>query len=93
MIGNQMQNNIMFAECLMGPNLFELSDICDNNFDIITIINITIDLVKKVEILHNVNILHCDMKPDNICYGNLSTNNKDDLVKINLVDFGNSLLI
>ena len=76
----------------MGPNLLELSNICDNNLDEITIINITIELIKNMELIHNANILHSDIKPDNICYGNLSSGDKKELIKINLIDFGNSIL-
>ena len=56
----------------MGPALCDLLPICDNKFDIITIINISIDLINQIEIIHDCNIIQGDIKLSNIWYGNLS---------------------
>lgn len=82
---------IFIAESLMGPSLEELIDLCNNEIDINSAINIAIDLIEQIEVLHNSNILHCDIKSTNICYGNLSCEKDNMIRKLSFIDFGNSL--
>lgn len=83
-------NFIYFAESFMGINLKDLVKLCDKNVDLITVINVFIDLINQIEVLHENNILHCDIKTSNICYGNLSMNGKNYSRIMGYVDFGNS---
>ena len=74
------------SEELMGPNLQKLYEYCDEKIDIKTMCNIGIDLLSSINAIHKKNILHCDIKPTNICW-NIMDNYEihPDLV---IIDFG-----
>ena len=76
-------------ESLMGPSIELLKDICGGKFNLFTTINIGIDLIKNIRILHDSGIIHRDLKPNNIVFGSLGTNFENKL-NIGIVDFGNS---
>lgn len=59
-------NFFYLVESLMGPTLKSLYKLCDKIFDFYTIINIAIDLIKNIKILHDCGFLHRDLKPDNL---------------------------
>ena len=82
-----------FIESLMGPNLKALFKICNKHFDYITIINIGIDIISNLKILHDLGFVHRDLKPDNLVFGNLSYENFKWKSQIGLIDFGNSGII
>ena len=46
------ENYAYFVEGFMGFNLKYLFEICENKFDLITVINIGIDLIKNIKIMH-----------------------------------------
>ena len=77
-------------ESLMGPNLKSLYKICDKDFDFLTIINIGIDLIKNIKILHDFGFVHRDLKPDNLTFGNLCDENDDMKNEVGILDFSNS---
>ena len=83
---------IFIIESLMGPTLKDLINVCGGTIDLISLYNISIDLINQVKILHESNILHGDIKPSNICYGNLSQKGKTFKRTIGFLDFGNSLI-
>ena len=64
-----------FIEGMMGFNLNDLFKLCDRNFDLITVINIGIDLIKNIKILHDKGFIHRDLKPDNLVFGCLCPEN------------------
>ena len=58
------------VESLMGPSMEDLFYLCGECFDLLSIYNITIDLINNIRIIHESNLVHGDIKETNICYGN-----------------------
>ena len=54
---------------LLGPNLEQLFNFCDNQFTIPTTINIGLQILNKLEFLHGKNFVHRDLKPENLVIG------------------------
>lgn len=67
----------------LGKSLESLFQDSKHTFSLKTIIMLAIDLISLIEYLHNNNILHRDLKPDNIVIGNETKSNL-----LYLVDFG-----
>ena len=53
----------------MGFNLNYLFNLCSLKFDLMTVINIGIDLIKIIKILNEKGSIHSDLKPDNLVFG------------------------
>lgn len=77
----------------MGPTLHQLFKICDKSFDLITILNIGIDLINNIRILHELGFMHRDLKPSNLVFGNMSYENYDKKDEIGIIDFGNGKIL
>ena len=60
---------------MMSFNLNDLFKLCERQFDLMTIINIGIDLIKTIEILHEKGFIHRDLKTDNLVFGCLCLEN------------------
>ena len=82
------QNDFILVETLHGPNLRELLNFMNGSFPIETVANVGIQLLSRLEVLHKIGILHLDIKPSNIVYGNLSSINNCDQGNILLIDYG-----
>lgn len=82
------KNNKIIIESLHGPNLIKLLDFCKGKFPMYTILSIAIELLKRLEALHKNGILHKDIKPSNIVFGNFSTQKIDEKDSLYLVDYG-----
>ena len=80
--------NFVLIESLLGPNLRTLLNFMGGAFNIQTFANIGIQLLQRIEALHKKGILHLDIKPANIVYGNLSSENNKDQGNILLIDYG-----
>ena len=80
--------NFVLIESLLGPNLRVLLNFMGGSFNIQTVANIGIQLLERIEVLHKKGILHLDIKPANIVYGNLSSENNKDQGNILLIDYG-----
>ena len=71
----ESKENYYIVENLFGPSLDFLLDMCDGAFDLFTTINIGIDAIKNIQILHGQGFLHRDLKPNNLAFGSLSKYN------------------
>ena len=68
---------------ILGPNLRQLFDFCEKRFTLKTILSIGIQMLQRLEFLHDMGYLHRDLKPENICIGQGKRSNL-----IHLIDFG-----
>ena len=67
----------------LGPSLEDLFVFCGRRFSLNTICLIAIQLIRRLELIHNSGIIHRDIKPDNFLIGL-----KENRSKIFIVDFG-----
>ena len=77
-----MQFHVMVMD-LLGPSLEDLFQSCKRNFDLKTVLMIAIQLVRRIEKVHEERIIHRDIKPDNFLMG---LGKKGNLVYA--IDFG-----
>ena len=92
----------VIVESLLGPSIDKLFKYCGRVFPLKTVCLIGIEMVKRLESMHEKGILHRDLKPNNFTWGNYnssynninnynSTNNNNyklDINTIYLIDFG-----
>ena len=65
---------------LLGPSLEDLFASCKRNFDLKTVLMIAVQLIKRIEKVHEERIIHRDIKPDNLLL--------DSKGHVKLSDFG-----
>ena len=91
----------IIVESLLGPSLDKLFKYCGRKFPLKTVCLIGKEMVKRLETMHEKGILHRDLKPNNLTWGNynssynnlsnhdlINNNNKLDINTIYLIDFG-----
>ena len=83
-------NHAYFIKGMMSFNLNDLFNLCIRQFDLMTVINIGIDLIKTIKILYEKDFIHWDLKPDNLVFGCLCQENIKFKNIIGIIDFGNS---
>ena len=80
------ENNAYFNSLVMeklGPSLEDLFKLCNKKFSIETTIKLGINILSRLEFIHDRNIIHRDIKPDCFLFGeNLKSST------IYLIDFG-----
>ncbi|GFS74588.1 casein kinase I isoform epsilon [Nephila pilipes] len=80
--GSEGDYNVMVME-LLGPSLKDLFISCNRKFSLKTVLLLADQLISVIEYIHTNNVIHRDIKPDNILMG---LGKKKNLVYI--VDFG-----
>ena len=78
--GHFMENNILIMEKL-GCNLEDLFEQCDRRLTLKSILFLTLQLLKRFEVIHSCEILYRDVKPENFMLGT-----SDHTVHV--IDFG-----
>ena len=92
----------IIVESLLGPSLDKLFKYCGRKFPLKTVCLIGKEIVKRLEDMHERGILHRDLKPNNLTWGNFNSsyNNRSNYNQINnicnnldiktifLIDFG-----
>jgi serine/threonine protein kinase len=74
--------NILVMDYL-GPSLEDLFSFCNKFFSVKTVLMIGIQVINRIESLHNIGYIHRDIKPDNFLIG---TNGKKS--RIFMIDMG-----
>lgn len=87
---NEKQIEDYLPISLMGPNLFQFKKFYDKPFDKKTIINIALNLVRQLEYISSKNVLHHDIKPENVAVGVIKKS-KFKSKELYLIDFGLSI--
>ena len=57
-------------ESLLGPSLDKLFNLCGRIFPLKAVSLIGIEIIKLSEVMHEKEILHRDLKPNNLARGN-----------------------
>ena len=92
----------IIVESLLGPSLDKLFKYCGRKFPLKTVCLIGKEIVKRLEDMHERGILHRDLKPNNLTWGNFNSSynnisnynsinnicNNLDIKTIFLIDFG-----
>jgi serine/threonine protein kinase len=73
---------------LLGPSLKKLLVFCNGKFDFGTVCHIGIEILNRLELLHDNDILHNDIKPSNLAWGRYSNGLIENKETIYLTDFG-----
>lgn len=74
----------LMAMELLGPNLEDLLQYCDNVFSLKTVLMIGIQMVSRLEHMHGKGYVHRDIKPQNILMGCGRTANTVFLIDLGL---------
>ena len=80
------KRNILI-ESLLGPSLNKIIRFTDSEFEISTVVIIGIQMVMVLKNLHDIGIIHNDIKPSNICWGKFINGIFDEKKNFFLIDF------
>lgn len=80
--GSHQDWNFMIME-LLGPSLSDLYSYCGFKFTLQTILLIAIQMIQRIQDLHNKNFIHRDIKPENFLIGVAEKTNV-----VHVIDFG-----
>jgi len=82
--GQEGLHNILVID-LLGPSLEDLFDMCGRKFAIKTVCMAARQMISRVQIIHEKNLIYRDIKPDNFLIGRPGTKGAN---VIHVVDFG-----
>ena len=80
----------IIVESLLGPSLDKLFKYCGRKFPLKTVSIIGKEMVKRLETMHEKGILHRDLKPNNLTWGNFNSS-YNDLTNINSTNSINNI--
>lgn len=72
--------NVMVME-LLGPSLEDLFNFCSRRFTMKTVLMLALQMIERIEYLHQKSYVHRDIKPENFTIGT-------DSNVVHLIDFG-----
>ena len=79
-----MENEFIYlVSNLLGPSIEDLYNFCGGKFSLKTILMLFHQLLERVEYMHDMGVIHRDIKPDNIMMGLGPASNT-----VHLIDFG-----
>ena len=79
----------IIVESLLGPSLDKLFKFCGKIFPLKTVCLIGIELVKRLETMHNKGIIHRDLKPNNLAWGNFNNSYNNIFLNNNNYNYNN----
>ncbi|KAH8104254.1 kinase-like domain-containing protein, partial [Phellopilus nigrolimitatus] len=82
--GQEGLHNVLVID-LLGPNLEDLFDMCTRKFAIKTVCMLALQMISRVESVHNKSLIYRDIKPDNFLIGPPGTKYANTIY---LIDFG-----
>ena len=80
----------IIVESLLGPSLDKLFKYCGRKFPLKTVCIIGKEMVKRLETMHEKGILHRDLKPNNLTWGNFNSS-YNDITNINSTNSINNI--
>lgn len=80
--GQEGYYNILIIQ-LLGPSLEDLFEWCGRRFSVGTVARLAIQMIERIQFLHENNLIYRDIKPDNFLIGATPNDNT-----IYLVDYG-----
>ncbi|UZJ56548.1 hypothetical protein CBS101457_005868 [Exobasidium rhododendri] len=82
--GQEGLHNILVID-LLGPSLEDLFDMCGRKFSIKTVVMTAKQMITRVQVIHEKNLIYRDIKPDNFLIGRPMTKAAN---VVHVVDFG-----
>jgi casein kinase 1 len=80
--GQEGYYNILIIQ-LLGPSLEDLFEWCGRKFSVSTVARLAIQMIERIQFLHENNLIYRDIKPDNFLIGATTSDNT-----IYMVDYG-----
>ena len=85
--GMDGEHHVLVME-MLGPNLEKLLIKCKRRFTLKTTMQIAIQLIDRIQFIHETRLLHRDIKPENFVIGKLEEKNNRRRNLIHILDFG-----